>query len=139
MLYRPCCPTKSDMKPPSVRHAVRNKSDVIPAPTLRKEDGPRKKTAPLSARVRCGAHTQWSRERELPTSAQQPERVRVSRAGRRFSGASERGFREKEGVEFVTLREPVGWGFGSGYGFYKGDVSDYSEGMKSSIRTVPIS
>lgn len=100
------------MKPPSVRHAVRNKSDVIPAPTLRKEDGPRKKTAPLSARVRCGAHTQWSRERELPTSAQQPERVRVRVRDDGFPVQRKGDFREKEGVEFVTLREPVGWGFG---------------------------
>jgi len=68
--------------------------------------------APLSARVRCGAHTQWSRERELPTSAQQPERVRVRVRDDGFPVQRKGDFREKEGVEFVTLREPVGWGFG---------------------------
>ena len=51
------------MKPPSVRHAVRNKSDVIPAPTLRKEDGPRKKRPPSKLGF-DSAHTHNGRERE---------------------------------------------------------------------------
>ena len=64
--------------------------------------------APLSARVRCGAHTQWSRERELPTSAQQPERVRVRVRDDGFPVQKEKGF-QREGRSGIRHVEGTRW------------------------------